>query len=73
MVRESEQREQSLLGNVKSANEELKEARIELQRVRETAFKGVLEGHGGEQQQQTYQAPNGPPPGYDAAPPAYST
>jgi hypothetical protein len=74
MVRDSEQREQSLLGSVESANEALKKARIELQRVRETAFKGVLEGHGGEQQQQqTYQAPNGPPPGYDAAPPAYST
>lgn len=72
MVRESEQREQNLLNNARSANEQLKNARIELQKVRETAFKGVLEGHGGVLQRETFQAPNGPPPGYDAAPPAYS-
>ncbi|KAF2993591.1 hypothetical protein E8E13_000957 [Curvularia kusanoi] len=71
MVRESEQREQYLLGNVRNANEALKNARIELQKVRETAFQGVLEGHGGVQQQ-TYQAPSGPPPGYDVSPPVYS-
>lgn len=72
MIRQSEQRERKLLGDVRSANEQLKNARIELQRARETAFKGVLEGHGGVQQE-TYQPPMGAPPGYDAAPPAYST
>ncbi|KAJ8113314.1 hypothetical protein OPT61_g4520 [Boeremia exigua] len=75
MVRESEQREQRLLGDVQNANRQLKDARIELQNARETAFKGVLEGHGGVQQQtsEAYQPPAGPPPGYNTAPPAYST
>ncbi|KAF3039681.1 hypothetical protein E8E12_000657 [Didymella heteroderae] len=78
MVRQSEQREQKLLGDVRNANEQLKTARIELQRAREEAFKGVLEGHSGLLQQQswqgeTYQPPAGAPPGYDTAPPAYST
>ena len=72
LVRESEQRQQRLLGDVRSADESLKNARIELQRARETAFKGVLDGHGGVQHQ-TYQPPAGAPPGYDVAPPAYST
>ncbi|KAJ4985620.1 hypothetical protein SVAN01_08895 [Stagonosporopsis vannaccii] len=71
MVRESEQREQRLLGDVRSANEQLKNARVELQKARETAFKGVLEGHGGVQYQ-AYQPPAGAPPTYDAAPPAYT-
>ncbi|KAJ4333397.1 hypothetical protein N0V95_009442 [Ascochyta clinopodiicola] len=68
LVKESEQREQRLLGNVKDANEKLKEARIELQRTREAAFTGLLEGNTGD-----YQPPAGAPPGYNAAPPAYST
>jgi hypothetical protein len=72
LVRESEQREQRLLTDVRVANDRLKEARIELQRARETAFKGVLEGHNGVQHQ-AYQPPVGAPPGYEAAPPAYST
>lgn len=75
MVRRSEQREQQLLGSVRSANEQLRNARVELQEVRETAFQRVLEGHGGVQQpsyQQGYQPPSGAPPSYDAAPPAYS-
>lgn len=75
MVRESEQREKRLLGEVRSANEHLKNARIELQKAREEAFKGVLEGHAGVQYQayQAYQPPAGAPPSYDAAPPAYTT
>ncbi|KAF2623118.1 hypothetical protein BU25DRAFT_414638 [Macroventuria anomochaeta] len=72
LVRESEQREQRLLGDARDANERLKDARIELQRAREMAFKGILEGHG-RVQQHTYQPPVGAPPGYDTAPPAYST
>lgn len=72
LVRESEQKEKRLLGDARNANEKLKDARFELQRARETAFKGVLEGHGGVQQQ-SYQPPAGAPPGYEAAPPAYST
>lgn len=79
MVRESEQREQQLLGGVRSANEQLKNSRVELQAVRETAFQRVLEGHGGMPQQgfqqgyeQSYQPSGDAPPGYDAAPPAYS-
>ena len=67
LVRESEQREQRLLGDVRSANEKLKDARVELQKARETAFKGVLDGHVAQQQ-----PPVGAPPGYDDAPPAYS-
>ncbi|KZM20777.1 uncharacterized protein EKO05_0002618 [Ascochyta rabiei] len=67
LVRESEQREQRLLGSVKAANEKLKEARIELQRTRETVFTGVLEGNTG-----GYQPPAAAPPGYDAAPPSYT-
>ncbi|KAH6639182.1 hypothetical protein C7974DRAFT_127202 [Boeremia exigua] len=67
-VRESEFREQGLLGEATSAREQLNSARAELQRVRETAFRGVLDGRSGMQQ---YQVPEGPPPGYDAAPPAY--
>ncbi|KAJ4368667.1 hypothetical protein N0V86_009576 [Didymella sp. IMI 355093] len=76
MVRQSEQREQKLLGNVQSANEKLKHARVELQDAREEAFKGILDGHGGAPQQawqeETFQPPAGAPPGHDAAPPAYS-
>lgn len=68
MVKKGEQREQRLLEDVKDANEKLKEARVELQRAREAAFKGVLEGHSG-----GFQTPTGPPPGYDAAPPAYTS
>lgn len=67
LVRESEQREQRLLGEARAANEKLRESRIELQRERERAFKGVLESHIA-----GYQPPTGAPPGYDAAPPAYS-
>lgn len=72
LVRESEQREQRLLADVRDANDKLKEARIELQQAREMAFKGVLEGYNGVQHQ-AYQPPTGAPPGYEAAPPAYST
>ncbi|KAF1364223.1 hypothetical protein EJ07DRAFT_151521 [Lizonia empirigonia] len=67
LVRESEQREQRLSEELRGGNERLREARIELQRARETAFKGVLEGHTG-----GYQPPAGPPPNYDNAPLAYS-
>ncbi|KAF1930483.1 uncharacterized protein M421DRAFT_58880 [Didymella exigua CBS 183.55] len=76
MVRQSEQTELNLLGDVRSANERLKYTRIELQRAREEAFRAVLDGHDGDLQHtwqdETHQPPAGAPPGYDAAPPAYS-
>lgn len=68
LVRESERREQRLSEDLRGGNEKLREARIELQRAREMAFKGVLDGHTDE-----YQPPASPPPNYDTAPPAYST
>ncbi|KAF9690734.1 hypothetical protein EKO04_011438 [Ascochyta lentis] len=68
LVRESEQKEQKLVKDVKDADVRLKEARIELQKARETLFTDLLEGNTG-----GYQPPVGAPPGYDAAPPAYST
>jgi hypothetical protein len=72
LVMESEQREEQLLLDVKRANEKLNNARIELQKARETAFKGVLEGHGSGLPQQGFQQQQDGPPSYDAPPPAYS-
>lgn len=70
-VRQSEQREQKLLGDTSGANERLKDARVELQKAREEAFTGVLEGQSN-WQGNGYQPPADAPPGYDASPPAYS-
>jgi DNA repair exonuclease SbcCD ATPase subunit len=76
IIREREGRLRGVQGEVKAAEGQLKEARAELQKVREEAFAKVLGGErvdapayseesqgGGER---SWQAPEGPPPGYSA-------
>ena len=68
IIRERENIEQRLRGEVQQANERLQHARLELQRARENAFKRVLGGVSGGSGAGS--APPGEmPPGY--APPAY--
>jgi DNA repair exonuclease SbcCD ATPase subunit len=64
IIKEREQQEARLQAEVKSANEKLQFARLELQQAREEAFRRVLGGA------QVGAGLGGPPP--DDAPPAYS-
>lgn len=74
IIRGKEDKLKRLEGDVRQANERLKQARVELQRAREEAFARVSgDGVGGappnyapQQQEQEFLPPSGPPPGYSA-------
>jgi hypothetical protein len=67
IIRAREGELRRLEGEVGQAGERLRNARIELQKAREEAFKRVV-GHGGDGGGQLpgYAPPSGPPPGYTA-------